>query len=376
MVTPLNMMGSNTFRGLTVSETKPISNPATQIYTTDLNEPVSESTENNRPVRSWWWKVRSALGLLPKREATDKDLRLALRAQDADEVMRLLEAGVTPSRYPETAWLCLAARRENKAMMDLLIIYGAEVDQVDNESRGARGRTALHEAAKRGWLKGARLLLEAHANPNLVDGYGQTPLVLAVRRGHEPMVRLLLESGADPHGSSGSLCLLHEATTPGMVDLLVSSGVDVNAPNEAGLPPLHQQAKMGRADVIRQLLFHRANVAAVDRGGRTAAFWLGRGQAQQSLVALVSAGLNLEQVDLEGNVAAHVWPLRSRDHGFLSEGYTRAPAAWTVKNKQGETPLFVLSRTDKAGLADKFMGSVRVACWFPPQPLEKKQETR
>lgn len=358
MVTPLNMMGSHTFRGLTVSETKPISNPATQIYTTDLNEPVSESTENNRPVRSWWWKVRSALGLLPKREATDKDLRLALRAQDADEVMRLLEAGVTPSRYPETAWLCLAARRENKAMMDLLIIYGAEVDQVDNESRGARGRTALHEAAKRGWLKGAKLLLEAHANPSLVDGYGQTPLVLAVRRGHEPMVRLLLESGADPHGSSGSLCLLHEATTPGMVDLLVSSGVDVNAPNEAGLPPLHQQAKMGRANVIRQLLFHRANVAAVDRGGRTAAFWLGRGQAQQSLVALASAGLNLEQVDLEGSVAAHVWPLRSRDHGFLSEGYTRAPAAWTVKNKQGETPLFVLSRTDKAGLADKFMADL------------------
>lgn len=361
MVTPLTMMDSHTFRGLTVSETKPISNPATQIYTTDLNEPVSESTENNRPVRSWWWKVRSALGLLPKREATDKDLRLALRAQDADEVMRLLEAGVSPARYPETAWLCLAARRESKAMMDLLIIYGAQVDQVDNETRGARGRTALHEAAKRGWLKGAHLLLEAHANPNVVDGMGQTPLALAVRRGQEEMVRLLLESGADIHGVSGSLHLLHEATTPGMVDLLVSSGADVNAPNDMGLPPLHQQAKMGRADVIRRLLFHRATVASVDRGGRTAAFWLGRGQALQALGALVEAGLDLERVDLEGNVAAHVWPVRTRDLAFLSDAYARAPAAWTVKNKQGETPLFVLSRTDKVGLAEKFMADLQAS---------------
>lgn len=352
----MTMMMCHTFRCQTVSapKPKPVSNPATQVYTTDLNEPVSESTENNRPTRSWWWKMRSALGLLPKREATDKDLRLALRAQDADEVMRLLEAGVAPSRYPETAWLCLAARRENKAMMDLLIIYGAEVDQVDNETRGARGRTALHEAAKRGWVKGARLLLEAHANPNAVDGMGETALTLAVRRGHEDVVRLLLESGATIYGQNGPLPLLHDATTPGVVDLLVLAGADVNAPNEMGFPPLHQQAKMGRADVIKQLLFHRADPNALDRGGRNAAFWLGRGEALGCLEVLESAGLDLHQVDVGGNVPAHSWPLRSRDQAFLAEGYTRAPLAWVIKNKQGETPLFVLSRTDKTGLYEKF----------------------
>lgn len=351
---------------------KPVQNPATQMYTTGLNEPVSESTENNRPVRSWWWKIRAALGWLPKKESTDKDLRLALRAEDVDEVMRLLEAGVSPARHPETAWLCLAARRENKAMLDLLLIYGAAVNQVDTETRGARGRTALHEAAKRGWIKGARLLLEAGADPNLPDAMGQTALFLAVRRGHEEVVRQLLEAGATLAGPQGEfLALLHEATTPGMITMLVHAGADVNQPNDTGLPPLHQQAKMGRADVLGQLLYHRADPQALDRSGRTAAFWLGRGQALESLGVLAGAGVNLMHADHEGNVAAHAWPLRSRDPAFLSDGYTRAPEAWRVKNAQNETPLFVLSRTDTSDLADKFAADLSARTQLD-EPLDQR----
>lgn len=345
---------------VTVSEKKPLPNPATQVYTTDLNEQVSESTENNRPTRSWWWKLRAAFGLLPPRQTTDKDLRLALRAQDADEVMRLLEAGVTPGRYPETAWLCLAARRGNTAMLDLLLAHDAAVDQVDNETRGSRGRTALHEAAKRGWTKGVRILLDAQADPNRGDGRGETPLLLAVRRGHEEVVILLLEAGATLCRPSGQpLALLHEATTPAMVDLLVQAGADVNASNDQGFPPLHQQAKVGRADVMAQLLFHQASPHALDKEGRTAAFWLGRGEAEKCLQVLEEAGLDLEQTDSAGNVAAHVWPLRTRDASFLSLAYTHSPEAWLVKNHQGETPLFVLSRTQRDGLTEKFSADLK-----------------
>ena len=342
-----------------MSNIKHISNPPTQVYTTDLNEPVSESTEDQRPTRTWWWKIRAALGWLPQREATDRDLRQAVRAQEIDEVMRLLEAGVTPSAYPDTPWLCLAARRENRVMLDLFIIYGANVNQVDRETRGAKGRTALHEAAKRGWLKGARLLLEAGADPNKTDDMGQTPLFVAVRRGQEDLVRMLLEAGALLTKPSGEpQALLHEATSPALVDMLVLAGADVDALNELGFSPLHQQAKVGRDDVLARLLYHNANPNLQDKAGRTAAFWLGKGRASPSLAALVAAGLNLEHEDHEGNVAAHLWPVRSRDQEFLSEGYIRAPAVWMAKNHQGETPLYVLSRTDKTGLFQKLQADL------------------
>lgn len=342
------------------AERKPISNPATQLYASDLNEPVSDSTEDFRPQRSFLWRLRSALGLLSKKRSTDRDLRLAIRGLEKDEVMRLLEEGVTPSAYPDTPWLCLAARRGSVSLLELLIIYGADVNQVDRDTRGAQGRSALHEAAKRGWERGARLLLEAGADPGLEDDRGMTPLWLAVRRNHPGMVLLLLEAGAKLTSAAGvALPLLHEATTPGVVNTLVHAGSRVDALDERGFPALLQQAKAGRADVIERLVFHGASAKQVDRQGRTAAFWVGKGSASECLDALAKAGLNWEAVDTEGNTAAHIAPVRTRDEAVLSGLYRLSPETWDVKNKQGETALFVLARCGMADLANKMEADLK-----------------
>lgn len=339
---------------------KPVSNPATQIYITDLNEPVSEDTGDCRPQRSWLWRLRSALGMLPARQSTDRDLRIAIRSEDVHEVMRLLEAGVLPSVYPETPWLCLAARRQNRTLMDLLLIHGALVDQQDRETRGARGRSAIHEAAKRGWCRGARLLLESGANPNLLDDFGQSPLFLANRRGHPKVMAQLLEAGATLHRTNGeSQFLLHEATSPEAVDLLVHAGANINEPDVRGFAPLHQQAKAGRAEVIQRMLFHRADPNVLDRHNRTPGFWVGAGQAQESLALLSKAGLDLSLKDAEGNVAAHFIPLRTRSEELLLEVYRLSPKSWAVKNTQGETPVFVLARSGKMELANKIEADLK-----------------
>lgn len=342
------------------AERKSISNPATQLYASDLNEPVSDSTEDFRPHRSFLWRVRSALGLLPKKRSTDKDLRLAIRGVEKDEVMRLLEEGVTPSLYPTTPWLCLAARRGSISMLECLIMYGAVVDQVDRETRGSQGRSALHEAAKRGWDKGARRLLESGADFSLEDDRGLTPLWLAVRRNHPSMVLLLLEAGASLSSAAGvELPLLHEATTPAVVNTLMHAGARIDALDDRGFSALLQQVKAGRADVVERLLFHGASVKQLDRQGRTAAFWLGKGDAQGCLDVLSKNGLNFDTVDHDGNTAAHVMPVRTRDEALLSSLYSRAPEAWDVKNKQGETALFVLARCGLGDLANKFEADLK-----------------
>lgn len=339
---------------------KPIPNPATQLYSSELNEPPSDSTEDFRPHRSILWKIRAALGLLPKKKSTDRDLRMAIRGVEKDEVMRLLEEGITPAAYPDSPWLCLAARRGSTSMLELLLIYGAQVDQVDRETRGAQGRSALHEAAKRGWVRGARLLLEAEADAGLEDDRGMTPLWLAVRRGHPDMVLLLLEAGARLTGNSGrALPLLHEATTPSVVNTLVHAGAALNALDDRGFSALFQQVKAGRADVLERLLFHGADFKQRDRQGRTAAFWLGKGDANECLAVLSKAGLDFEAVDMEGNTAAHVAPIRSRDESFLANLYRQAPDAWDVKNKQGETALFVLARCGMQDLANKLEADLK-----------------
>ena len=329
----------------------PLSNPATEAHITGLNEPESENTEQNKPRRSWWWRLLATFGWLPMRDNTDRALRLALRAEDVDEAMRLLEAGVTPDRYPDTPWLCLVARRQNRALLEVLISHGARVDQADRDTRGAKGRTALHEAAKRGWVKGVRILLAAKADPTLRDDLGHTAVWLAVRGGHSEVALLLLEAGA-AHAPSGDFePLLHEAISAEMVDMLVRAGVPVDRPDPWGMPPIHRQVRMGRAAAVDRLLFHRADPNALDRQGRGAGFWVGRGQADACLKALLDHGLHLNRAEAEGNTLVHVLPVRTRDEALLASVYRRDPDLWGVPNHAGETGLLVLERTGHAALA-------------------------
>jgi len=58
-------------------------------------------------------------------------------------------------------------------------------------------RDFLHEASRHGFTDGLRALLDAGANVNATDGYGQTALLWAAVRGAVDCVDLLLSRGAD-----------------------------------------------------------------------------------------------------------------------------------------------------------------------------------
>ena len=66
-------------------------------------------------------------------------------------------------------------------------------------ARSKKGDSALADAASRGDLAAARLLLDRGADVNAVDHRGYTPLILAAQhdRDSPELVRLLLARGAD-----------------------------------------------------------------------------------------------------------------------------------------------------------------------------------
>jgi len=65
-------------------------------------------------------------------------------------------------------------------------------------TKGERGMTALHYAAREGNSKIVELLLRFHAQVNAVDDSGWTPLHYAMYRGHKEVALILLRDGADP----------------------------------------------------------------------------------------------------------------------------------------------------------------------------------
>ncbi len=126
--------------------------------------------------------------------------------------------------------LDLAAFNQNCVLVDILLKHGADVG-AKSTSRFGLDKTALHSACNvdedERSIKTVRRLLDAKADPDAADKFGETPLHYAFRRQSKKTVKMLLEAGAsmDIANSRGE--------TPRKIKQ-----------NLKGLPNLHQYAKL------------------------------------------------------------------------------------------------------------------------------------
>jgi len=132
-------------------------------------------------------------------EDGDSPLYLAVTSGDGSIAQLLIAAGADiKERGPRdqtllhTAVLSLDAF-ESGDTVSPLIAAGVDVN-----ASAASGFTALHYAAREGYMRAAELLVAHGANVNATTVAGQTPLHFAVRRDHNDVVALLVEKGADP----------------------------------------------------------------------------------------------------------------------------------------------------------------------------------
>ena len=133
------------------------------------------------------------------------DVEPPRRGVDSPEMVALLEAhGVDcgPNRpeggWPPLVFACRGDRGGNLGRVQALLAAGADVDV-----RNHKGQTALHCAAKAGFVDIARLLLAHGAPVDAQDDAGATPLATALRSSVKDkgrlreVVRLLAAAGAD-----------------------------------------------------------------------------------------------------------------------------------------------------------------------------------
>ena len=163
------------------------------------------------------------------------------------------------------------ARSAEKGMLD--DVRQMLKSGVDVNSRLNDGSTALHWAVLRDQEQAIATLLEAGADPVVINRNGISPLFLAVQNGNSRIVSMLLDAGADPNtlSESGETILMTAAHTgtPEVVDMLLASGALVDARD----PDFQQTALMiavreGHNEVIDILLSHGARVDARTRVGQ------------------------------------------------------------------------------------------------------------
>ncbi|CAH1249820.1 ANKRD1 [Branchiostoma lanceolatum] len=158
---------------------------------------------------------------------------------DTDRVKQLLAQGVNPNAaggwYGPTA-LHNAADKGHVGVAELLLKAGAQVD-----SRDLIEATPLHWAAEEGHVGVAELLLKAGAQVDSWDRVEATPLHKAADKGHVGVAELLLKAGAQVDSRDlNEVTPLHKAASEGHVgvaELLLKAGAQVDSRGWDGKTP-------------------------------------------------------------------------------------------------------------------------------------------
>eukprot|EP00747_Dinoflagellata_sp_TGD_P131035 gnl/TRDRNA2_/TRDRNA2_174912_c9_seq15.p1 gnl/TRDRNA2_/TRDRNA2_174912_c9~~gnl/TRDRNA2_/TRDRNA2_174912_c9_seq15.p1 ORF type:complete len:219 (-),score=42.89 gnl/TRDRNA2_/TRDRNA2_174912_c9_seq15:333-965(-) len=124
-------------------------------------------------------------------------------------------------------------------------------------------RTPLHYCAAYDLISAAAILLEAAADPNIIDCQHMTPLHLATR----------------------------EQSSPEMVDLLLASKADPNEINaRSSSTPLMEAARLGNAKLTSSLIRAKAHMDLTGKQNMTALHMAIRGRHEDVARLLIEAG--------------------------------------------------------------------------------------
>ncbi|KAL7072709.1 hypothetical protein ACQ4LE_007685 [Meloidogyne hapla] len=252
------------------------------------------------------WETSEMNQICPKRinshlskvKFQNRDIFLsACQSGDEDEVEELLKKGsdINSSNIDGVTALHQAVIDGNMDIVRFLVQHNADVNAQDNE-----GWTPLHTAVCCGNLNIAKYLYENNADLACVNSDRELPVDLAesdeMRNYLEEVMRLKevderkaresefnamledcdrwIQSGKcldTPHPKTGATAL-HVAASKGyiqLIEMLINSGSDVNAPDYEGWTPLHAAAHWGEREACRILVENGANIDALTYFGHS-----------------------------------------------------------------------------------------------------------
>ena len=185
----------------------------------------------------------------------DSALNSAVCYNHPDILSVLLDAGMDPNIHGEhVPALHVAAANDNVEAAKILISHGAKIDARDNVNND----TALIYGIRDGKFRVAELLLDAGADPNLIDRRGFAPLHIAAIRNDTKLVRCLLDHNAAINARTQRdgrtpLMIAAAAGFEEMVEMLLSSGADPSIVDSGGKSPLERAVECHRSDVVKIL---------------------------------------------------------------------------------------------------------------------------
>jgi len=277
---------------------------------TDQTSPVSHPLEVKEPQD----EPKTTQVFIDPLAATGEELIAAVKAQDPGPVRDLIRKGANVN-YTQivdgyfNGWtpVMYAAQSNSVPILKALIDAGADV----NAKSISDGSTALHAASQRASNTTVIPLLEAGADPAIINDYSQTPFHFAAQVEDGQSINAMLEYSTSVinHTDTQGYAPIHYAAqliNPAALNFLIDVWADVELKTTHGNTPLHLAARksLGEPD---------------------------------SVESLIEVGARLDEQDLHGNTALHY--ASEQKTAAISRALLLGGAQWNAKNAIGQTAL-------------------------------------
>jgi len=124
-------------------------------------------------------------------------LIFAIESGSNDCVSFLMSIGANPDLRMFTGWSALLVAAQEGQSECIRIIASSGRANIDIQLEKSGQSTALHVACKNGHVQALLALLDAGADPSIVNAYGQGPAHIVCQFGFDDCLQILIARGAD-----------------------------------------------------------------------------------------------------------------------------------------------------------------------------------
>ena len=169
--------------------------------------------------------------------------------------------------------------------------------ETDLDEKHTTGYAPLHYAVMKTWPEVVALLLDAGADPDVVNNQSKTALDLAISGSKDDIIDLLLEAGATVEPPADGIHILAWNNDVLGVKLHIYAGTDIDQADIDGNIPLLLAVERGHIGMAELLIQHEANLEVTDRHGFTPLIMSAELNHPEVLLILLDAGADIEAED-------------------------------------------------------------------------------